>query len=331
MNNGRIKTVFLTGASGFLGSRVLKMLLKQGYTVKALARSEGAAGKIRDAGAVPCVGDILDIDSIVPHLGGIDAVVHCAAPVEFWGPWKKYQTGIIDATIGLAHAAQRAGVKRFVHVSSESVMQERADLLDIDETTPYPKEPNSYYGKSKKLAEEGLKAIGPGLEVVILRPTFIWGVGCTAIGTILGKVRSGQWVWIDHGKYDFEAVHVDNVVESIRLAVNSTRTGIYFVTDREPATVKGFMSSLMVAHGLPVPEKSMPKAVASIIASAIQGIWRLLGIKSAPMLTPFDLAFVAMSRRYNVAKIVSELGYNPVVTRAMGFAELKKQNESTSR
>lgn len=317
--------IFLTGASGFLGKSVLKKLISENHTVLALSRTPESDKLILSSGGIAVRGDLYKIKEFEVLLKDIDVVVHCAAPVEFWGPWEKFENGIVVSTSQLAEACAKKGVRRFIHVSSESVLQDKDSLLDIDETHPYPKEPNSFYGKAKKLAEQFLLSSTFPMEVIVIRPTFIWGPGANALKTIGDKVRSGEFMWIDHGRASFEAVHVENVAEIIHLALTKGKDrSIYFVTDEAPSNVKDFFTSIFQDLGLPRTNKSMPGWVASFAANIIESIWNILRLKSIPPLTRFDLAFVKMPRRYNITKSKVDLGYKPVVTREKGFKSLSR-------
>ncbi len=111
----------------------------------------------------------------------------------------------------MQQAAAEKGVNRFIYISSESVLQDKTDLIDIDETSPYPIAPNSYYGKAKMQAEQAIIASNyQNLTTIILRPTFIWGKGVQALETMAKKVKSGQFMWIDHGKTIIEMVQIDS-------------------------------------------------------------------------------------------------------------------------
>lgn len=316
--------LFVTGGSGFLGKQLLARLGKTEHKVSALARSSNSSKIVEDLGATPINGDLNDLQNWEVRLNGMDAVIHCAAPVEFWGPWKKFEQGIVDATIALAQAAARQGVKRFVYISSESVLQDTKSLLDIDESQPFPDEPNSYYGKAKMLAEKKLMAMSLPIEIIILRPTFIWGPESTAIESIHAKVVSGQFMWIDQGRSEFEAVHVENVVEAILCALSKGRNGgVYFVTDQEQSNVHQFFANLFTALDVPIPTKSLPGSIAKVAATTIEGVWRMVGLQMSPPLSRFELSFVMMPRRYSVVRAQSELEYRPVISRKNGFESLK--------
>ncbi len=319
--------ILITGGSGFLGKHVLQKLIGRGHSVSALARSNSSAETVRSFGAIPIVGDISKVENFSQSLKGMDAVVHCAAPVEFWGPWEKYQQGIVDSTIALAAACEKQGVKRFIHISSESVLQGTHDLLEIDESLPYPLEPNSYYGKAKKIVEEHLIKMSAKMRIIILRPTFIWGPDCPSFSSLSEKVKSGKFVWIDQGKAAFEAVHVENVAEAVRLSITGGEDrGIYLVTDDEKSTVRDFFEQLFGSLNLPIPMRSIPGALVRPLSCAVESVWKTFRIQSVPPITRFDLAFVAMPRRYNINRIKTDLRYRPVINRTKGFAQLKNQN-----
>ncbi|NCN28101.1 NAD(P)-dependent oxidoreductase [bacterium] len=316
--------IFVTGGSGFLGKQVIQSLLSDDHEVFALARSAKSELKINELGATVVLGDLGDVESYQKYLNGVDVVVHCAAPVEFWGPWEKYQEGMIDATQNLAKAADRAKIKRFIHISSESVLQDKDPLMNISESESYPEEPNSYYGKSKKIVEEFLLSTSFSMEVLIIRPTFIWGPDSNALSTILKKVRSNDFMWVDNGNASFEAVHVKNVAEIVRLAlVHGKDKSVYFVTDDEEATVREFFSRVFDSFNVPIPTKSIPGFLGASLACSIEGLWRLLRLKSTPLLTRFDLSFVNMPRKYNISKAKLELKYRPIINRDEGFKSLK--------
>lgn len=315
--------IFITGGSGFLGRRIIERLHRESVQLSGLARSERSRKRLSERNVTPVQGSLQSIDQWRSALTHIDIVIHCAAPVEFWGPWQKYQSGIVDATQQLYKAAETAGVKRFIFISSESVLQDKQDLIDIDETVAYPETPNSYYGKAKKLAEQFILGQTGPMRGIIIRPTFIWGPGVKALETMVAKVQAGDFVWIDHGNSLIEMVHVDNVAEAVALACrNGSDKSIYYVTDDNPQPVKAFLTKLFKTQTVIPPEKNLPKALVQPLACLIELVWKILSLQSPPPLTRFDLAFVAMNRRYNIDKIKHELNYHPVVSEEEGLAAM---------
>ena len=133
--------IFVTGASGFVGGAAAKHFAEQGHDVRAMSRSENSDAKIRALGAAPVRCDLEDVTAA--HIGDAEAIVHCAAFVEQWGPidaWKKFN---IDGTERMLEASREAGAHRFIHISTESVLWRGQHLRGVDET--YPRAPNSPY------------------------------------------------------------------------------------------------------------------------------------------------------------------------------------------
>ncbi|RZU47446.1 hypothetical protein EV700_0408 [Fluviicoccus keumensis] len=316
--------IFVTGGSGFLGQRLIRRLTEEGHQVTALSRTTDSDTRLASLGATPVRGSLSDIPRWEKALDRQDILVHAAAPIDVWGRWRTFRHDILEASLQLYQFACDRRVKRFIYLSSESVLQDSRPLLDIDESTPYPLEPNSLYGKAKKLAEQSLLSHAGPTTLIILRPTFIWGAGESQLDTLLEKVRKGQFVWVDHGHAPMEHVHVDNVVEAIRLAMNrGLHKGIYFVTDDQPSTAREFLGALMEAHGLTPPEASLPAALVKPLAPLVESLWRLLALQSTPPLSRFQLDFIALPRRYRLDRIRRDLGYQPVRRLDEGLAEIR--------
>jgi nucleoside-diphosphate-sugar epimerase len=316
--------ILVTGATGFLGSALTSRLIAEGHSVTALMRSESGRAALEKKGLRTLVGSLLDTSSWEQNLQGMEAIVHCAAPVEFWGVWEDFRRDIVETSVALLRAANRMQVKRFVYISSESVLQDVKPLLDIDEAEPYPETPNSLYGRAKKEAEIALLSEPAGAVRVILRPTFIWGPGVKALETMAGKVRSGDFMWVDQGRSIMEMVHVDNVVEAIMLSlVKGADKSIYYVTDNNPLPVREFLGKLLATTGVEPPKKNINGKIASMAARITETLWKVFGVRSAPPLSRFELAFVSQPRRYKLDRIRKDLGYVPIRSLEDGLKTLR--------
>jgi len=282
-----------------------------------LVRSPTAKYKVERLGATPLAGDLGKVEAFASHLRWVDAVIHCAAPVVRSGSWDYYKKNMLDATLAFAMACSRAGVKRFVFISSESVLQTEVPLLGIDESYPYPNlSPGQGfgYGKAKRDVEVYLRSAPFDMETVVIRPPFIWGSGCTALFRFAAKVRAGSFFWINDGASPFEAIHVENLAAAVALALEKGHNRqIYIVTDDQPYTVRSFFTPLFKKLGLPVPIRSFNVRSVRLVTGMIATIWQVLGLKKAPPFTLVELAFFSTARRYNIALARKDLTYTPKV------------------
>ena len=223
--------VFITGASGFIGGHVAEVLSRD-HEVLALSRSAHGAESARERGATPVMGSLGAV--AVKDLEGVDAIVHCAAFVSEWGTREEFWAANVAGTRQLIEAAQRAGVKRFVHVSTEAVLFAGQDLIDVDETHPYPERQRFLYSETKAEAERlVLAANGPNFTTIAVRPRFVWGPrDQTVLPTLLRMAQDGRFVWIDGGRARTSTTHVANLVHAVKLALAHDKGGqAYFVAD----------------------------------------------------------------------------------------------------
>ncbi|MFL5908969.1 MAG: NAD-dependent epimerase/dehydratase family protein, partial [Gaiellaceae bacterium] len=169
-------TAFVTGGSGFVGGALVRRLVRDGWTVRGLARSDASATAVRDAGAEPVRGDVSDLDALRTGARGAEVVFHAAAKVEDWGPAEEYERVTVQGTRNALAAARDAGVRRFVHVGTEAALMAGKPLVNVDETAPLRPDSPAPYPWSKAKAEQAVRdANGDGFETVVVRPRFVWG------------------------------------------------------------------------------------------------------------------------------------------------------------
>lgn len=302
--------IFVTGGSGFVGSHLIQQLIKSNHKVWALARSEQAEKKVSQSGASPVKGSLADIPRWAGALSHCEIVIHCASTIEHWGPWSFFENEIVSPTEELLSTADQHSVKRFIYISSDSVLHNSINLLNIDETTPYPAKNNSLYGKAKQLAEKSILAYKGNIETIILRPPYIWGSDSPLFLDICQRARRNQFPWIENGNAEFEQVHIDNLVQAILLALTAGHSGaIYYVTDGHPMTLREFFSAAFVQLGITLPPFSVPGWIASAGVTLMEWVCAPFPIK--PPLARYELAFLTQPRRYRIEKAVQELGYKP--------------------
>ncbi|MCP4442494.1 MAG: NAD-dependent epimerase/dehydratase family protein [Aureispira sp.] len=319
--------IFITGASGFVGGAV-SQALKDKHQIFAMARSERSAKKVKEVGATPIKCALNSVT--VENLKDIDLIIHSAAFVEEWGTRQQFWQANVEGTRQLLDVAKKAGVKKFMHISTEATLFNGQDMIDIDENYPYPDSTPFLYSETKREAEKlVIKANQQDqFETVVIRPRLIWGPGdLTVLPATLKMVKSGSFRWIDHGKNKTATVHIDNLVHGILLAIDKARAGqIYFITDDEEWTIKDFLTGLLATQNVTAPNKNISKGMLRRVASVLDEIWRLFRIKKAPPITKFAANIMSADCTINLAKAKKELGYQPVISVQEGFDQLKKSS-----
>jgi nucleoside-diphosphate-sugar epimerase len=321
-----VPTAFVTGGSGFIGGRLIRRLVGDGWTVSALARSDSSAAKVSEAGAEPVMGDLDDVAPMTDGARGCDFAFHAAAALGEWGRREDFVRGNVDGTRNALRACRDAGVGRFVHVGTEAALLVGQALVNADETVPLRPDSKAHYSATKAMAEQTvLGANADGFETVVLRPRLVWGPGDTTILPALkDAVEKGRFSWIGGGRHLTSTTHVDNVVEGLVLAATRGTPGnAYFVTDGDPVVFRDFVTELLATEDVEVPDRSVPLRVARPLAAVAEGAWGALRRPSPPPLTRLAVWLSALECTIDISKARRELGYEPVRTIEDGMAELR--------
>jgi nucleoside-diphosphate-sugar epimerase len=295
--------------------------------VRALARSERAAARVRELGAEPAMGDLDDRDALRAGAEGCEVAFHAAAKVEDWGDPADFERLNVRGTQNVIDACREAGVRRLVHVGTEAALMVGQPLINVDESAPLRPDSVALYSSSKAKAEQLVRAANrDGLETVVVRPRFVWGRGDTSLlPQIIELVRSGRFRWVGGGQQLTATTHIDNTVEGLWLgATKAPPGGVYFVTDGEPVVFREFLTRLLGTQGVTIPDKSAPPRVAKLAAASAERIWRLLKRPGSPPLTRFAVWVSSQECTIDISRAERELGYRPVISREEGLAELSR-------
>ena len=304
--------VFVTGGSGFIGQALVTRLAGE-HQVTALARSPEAAAIVQRCGATPLHADLESIR--MEHLVDVDVVVHCAAVVSDWAPPGEFDRVNVGGTRRMLSVAREAGVRRFVHMSSDSVLFDGSDLIDVDEDSPYPDTGDYPYAVSKRRSEQLVRAANaPDFETVCIRPVLVWGPNDTSILPVLVEmVDRGAFLWVDRGTKRVSTTHVDNVVEGTLRAIENGRPGaVYFLTDGPPASHREFFTQYLATVGRTVGARSLPGGLVRWIGAAVERMWRLFKPRAEPPLSREAAATLAATITVSSNRAQEDLGYTPV-------------------
>jgi nucleoside-diphosphate-sugar epimerase len=316
------RRIFITGASGFVGGAIAAALAGT-HEVRAMSRSIASDAAIRALNATPIRCELGAVRS--ETLSGCDAVIHCAAFVKQWGTRRQFWTANVEGTSRMLDAARGAGVRRFIHIGTEAALFRGQDMSSIDEDYPYPERTPFLYSETKAAAERAvLAANASGFETISIRPRFVWGPGDQTILPVLETmVRTGRFVWIDHGRAYTSTTHIVNLVHAVALALERGDGGnAYFVTDEGVTTMREFLTALLATRGVSPPDKSIPGALARSIGVVAEAAWRVAGATSDPPLTRFAASMMSRDCTIRIDKARRELGYAPILSRADGLDAL---------
>ncbi|MBB5369984.1 MULTISPECIES: NAD-dependent epimerase/dehydratase family protein [unclassified Janthinobacterium] len=315
--------LFLTGGSGYLGRNLIRHFVAQGATVVALVRSERAATVVSALGAVPFAGDLLD--PLDEGMAGCQALIHAAADTNHGYATAAQRRTNLDGTRHVFASARAAGIARAVFISSESVLLDGGPLVNAREDMPFPDHPAGAYTRTKGEAERiALALAAPGFSVVAARPRFLWGRDdTTALPQLTAAAAAGKMAWLDGGRYLTSTTHIVNACTGIALALERGRSGeAYFFSDGEPTEFRRFITALLATQGIVAPEKSVPRWLVHAIASMGDMLATLSGGRFTPPVTRQQLATMSVEVTLDISKARTHLGYQPVMPRSVGLAEL---------
>ncbi|HXG31060.1 MAG TPA: NAD-dependent epimerase/dehydratase family protein [Thermodesulfobacteriota bacterium] len=323
----------ITGGTGFIGGRLVADLIARGHRVRCLVRRTSKIEGLKKMGVELCYGDLSNPDSFNELTGGGDVVYHLAAMVSDWGPREEFYKINVEGTRNLLIASKESGVKRFVYMSTAGVLWKYdfwgvRDMIDIDESYPYPESYNNHYNESKAEAERAVMGFfrDTGLEAVIIRPSGVWGAGDMVILPRLVKAaKKGILLSVGRGNSLVSPCHVENLVRALILASASENAAgkIYFVNDGMKIEHLAFISRLLKAVGIDwSPRLSIPYSIAYGLASFLELCARISGSKRPPVLTRFAVAALAGSRTYSIERARRDMGYEPVIGLEEGLRQL---------
>jgi len=262
--------VFITGATGFVGSHVAQELSRRGADLRILIRSTSKLENLAGLPAETVTGDLLQVDALRGAVSGCDAVMHVAADYRLWvtDPEKMHATNVVG-TRELLRIAREEGVRRVVYTSSVATIGCFSDGRLADEATPVSlANMIGHYKRSKYLAEqEAVSAARDGQQVIILNPTTPIGSGDikpTPTGRIVVDFLNRKFpAYMDTG---LNLVDVNEVARTHVHALEGGRSGERYILGGENLTLKQLLDKMSAITGLPSPTMRVPHSVAMAFA-----------------------------------------------------------------
>ena len=303
--------VLVTGATGKVGNALASALLERGEDVRALVRDPERAVAVLPSGVEVARGDVTEPSTLPPAVAGCELVFNAMGLPEQWFADEGIFDRVNAAGSGdLACAAHEAGVRRFIHTSTNDVFHaEQGASFDESEVADYPK--GTAYERSKQEAERRVLAHRDGMEVVITNPTGVYGPGPSSSHTL----ENGLFRPVVEKKLPamvpggMGLVFVDGVVRGHLAAADVGKDGErYILTDTYMELGDLAREVVRIAGRGRVPP-TMPVPLARVFAAAGEAVSGV--IKKSPMLAKGQLHFFQWQAKADASKAQRELGFTP--------------------
>ena len=308
--------VLVTGATGFTGGHLARQLAARGYDVRALARHPPS-----DAlpGVTYVTGDLRDAASLQRAAAGVDVVYHIAAIYRQAGlkdtEYREINAGAVRTVI---EAAARGGARRVVHCSTVGV---HGDVEHPPANEDAPLKPGDIY-QVTKLEGEGVAlqaSRDTGVEVVVARPTGIYGPGDRRLLKLFRGVARRKFVVLGPGDIYYHLTHIDDLVEGFRLCgeVPQAAGRTYILAGGEVTTLNELIRLIADEAKVPPPAWHLPVWPFWLAGAACEAICAPLGVE--PPIYRRRVDFFTKSRAFDISRARAELGYNPQVSLREGI------------
>lgn len=301
--------VFITGATGFVGANVVRLLLKEGHSVRALVRSTSRLDNLEGLDIETVEGDLNDSD-LWQKMQGCEALFHVAAYYSLWQSDKaQLQRDNVLGTRNCLAAARKAGIERTVYTSSAAAIGLGSKGVAVNETHQSPEETLiGHYRKSKYWAEqEAFKAAKSGQDVVIVNPTSpigAWDLRPTPTGNIIVRFLNQKMpFYLDTG---LNVIDVEDVAWGHLLALQKGRSGERYILGNQDMKLKLMLDMLEDLTSIPAPQKSIPVAVPLTVAWIGENVLARLG--KSPTVPLDGVRMGTKTMYYDASKAVKELG-----------------------
>ena len=305
--------VLVTGATGFTGGHLARSLSRRGYTVVALVRDEKRAADLAEAGVSLVRGDIRDRSAVARAAAGADVVYHIAAIYRQAGlAAEEYRAVNAVAVSTVIHAAREAGVRRVVHCSTVGV---HGDIEHPPANEDAPLRPGDIYQVTKLEGERAAReaADQTGVEVVVARPTGIYGPGDRRLLKLFRGVARRRFVILGNGRIFYHLTYIDDLVEGFRLCgeVPQAAARTYILAGGEVTTLNELVQRIADVAGVPPPGIHLPVWPFWLAGAACEAICAPFGVE--PPIYRRRVDFFTKSRAFDITRARRELGYSPAV------------------
>lgn len=304
---------FVTGANGFIGSKLCERLLHSGHDVRGLVRASSDLTFLANIPIQRYFGDITRPETLTEPMRDVDVVFHVAGLASDWGSLQLFRQMNVEGTLNVLEAARQAKVRKVVHVSSVAVM----GFGRTNVTEEMPPLPTKFAYVLSKLEGERAAldfARQHNLPLTVIRPGDVYGPhDRTWMLPMLTQMDRGNAGHINGGRAELAPVYVDNLVQGLILAAETGKGDgdVFFITDGIRITWKEITAKLCRLMDLPEPKLSVPYGVGYAAALGLELLYKLARSTKAPLLTTYRVTRGGKDFHFSIERAQRILGYQP--------------------
>jgi nucleoside-diphosphate-sugar epimerase len=310
----------VTGASGFLGGRLVQQLAADGVQIRILARPGAYLQHLAGLPMEVVAGSLSDTDALTAAVRGVTHIYHCAGCSTDWAPPAAFFTSNVQGVRNMLEAAAGAAtLRRFLHVSTTDVYGYPS--VPCDESQPAV-DVGLPYNRTKLLGEQCVwdARRGIGLPITVVRPATIFGPrGQAFTADVARHIQQGTMALIDHGRAPGGFCYIDNAVRAIILAATTPAAEgqAYNIADGTGKTWRHYVDALADALGKSRPRLNIPSGLGLALATSFETCYRAFRLPGRPLLTRHAVYLLSRNQEYPASRARHDLGFEPVV----GFDE----------
>lgn len=311
--------ILVTGGGGFLGRYIVEDLLAKGHAVSSFGRSP--QDELKSMGVEVVRGDLSNSEAVHSACIGMDAVFHVAAKAGIWGSRESYFAVNVMGTRNVLNACKAHGVKYLVYTSTPSVVFNRESFKGANESLAYGKNWLCHYAETKAIAEkEVIEAHSDSLKICALRPHLIFGPRDShLLPRVIESVLAKRLKIIGTGKNRVDVSYVSDAasahVNALEALIDGNACGkVYFISQGQPVVLWDWLNRIFSELGIAPLKKRISLRMAYLVATILEGIWKLFSMKGDPPMTRFAAVELAKDHYFDISHAKNDLNYQPKYT-----------------
>lgn len=306
-----MNTFLVTGAAGFVGSNLTRLLVESGENVRGLVRNQKQADIVAALGATPVIGDLRDPESLKRAVEGVQGVYHIAALFRQAGvPDSLYTEVNVEGTRNLIEASIEGGVKRFIHCSTVGV---HGHVMNPPANEESPFNPGDLYQDSKARGEKLVREYFDQKKIdgVIIRPAMIYGPGDERTLKLFKMLANKKFFYVGKGAAMVHFIDVRDLARAFKLAMDQTEVNNerFIIAGETSLPLYKLVSIVCQMMGVPEPSLHLPVKPVQLLGTICETVCKPFNIN--PPIYRRRVDFFTKDRNFDCSKAITKLGFKP--------------------